>query len=113
MSGASVDAPTLESELKATKSRIRELERELAASESVRAKLEGSRSWRLTAPLRDPRSQLRDIGVRLKFRGQSLANDAAYVRSEVGWRIDRSRNNLASVGAFDEATPKWLETLTE
>jgi SAM-dependent methyltransferase len=108
-----VETATHEAELKAANNRIRELERELDASESLRAELEASRSWRLTAPLRDSRWRLRDIGLRLKLRGQRLANDAAYVRSEVGWRIRRSRNNLASVGAFDQATPQWLEILTE
>jgi SAM-dependent methyltransferase len=77
------------------------------------AELEASRSWRLTAPVRDTRWRLHEVGLHLKVRGRRLAQDAAYVRSEVGWRVRRTRNNFASVGAFDEATPKWLETLTE
>ena len=104
---------TNDPELRAARSRIRRLERELEASETRLAELEASRSWRLTAPLRDSRWRLRDAGERLKLRGESLADDAAYVRSEVGWRLRRSRDNLASVGRFDEATPAWLEALTE
>lgn len=104
---------TNDPELRAARSRIRRLERELEASETRLAALEASRSWRLTAPLRDSRWRLRDAGERLKLRGESLADDAAYVRSEVGWRLRRSRDNLASVGRFDEATPAWLEALTE
>jgi hypothetical protein len=30
----------------------------------------------------------------------------------VGWRTRRFRNDFASVGAFDKATPKWLEAVT-
>ena len=103
----------LEDELRAAESRVAELERELKSSESLRAGLEASRSWRITAPLRDTRWRLHEIGLRMRVRGRRLADDAAYARSEVGWRIRRSRNNFASVGAFDQATPRWLETLTE
>lgn len=110
---ASVETTALDAELQAARRRVEQLERELATTEERLADLEASRSWRLTAPLRESLVWLDSVRSQLSWRSRSLANDAAYVRSEVGWRVRRSRTNLASVGDFGEATPPWLETLTE
>ena len=86
-----IEPAELESELLAAQRRIDELERELAASESLRGEIVSSRSWRLTAPLRGA---------------------ARWPRERVVAPLRRGRGSLASVGAFGKSTPGWLDGLT-
>ena len=113
MGSAPVNRASLESELRLAQRRIAALESELAASEALRAELEQSRSWKLTAPLRDGRWRLHDIWLRLKVKAQRMATRVRVARDGVRWRVRQARVDLESVGRFDYTTPKWLELLTE